>query len=1065
MRTNPIPPLHHGTNDDDEQCHDINVELDGNISIDHENKSSDHKDNELSSSSSSPLSTKHIHIDKDKIWAFHSSCSTTQTNNQINGVDLSTTHNTTMANNSSTTNNPKKKIDPEIYTSSKFGRVYLIDLTEAPLEDADSDLCPNIDSGTMYKQIKQSHECQDGESSTRYVYKLGCLKMMKTTSDNKNKSGKIHNNGNFLKSNNEDSKILCLHRHKVWWMRPVFLDCDTQKGGVIVPPETIFLLGLDDEDDIFLDVNEDNGDDKDHGIAGNKKEAEKVYRLVLPLILPDGNGCTSCSLRSSLTNINDIELHSETGGIVAFYCGIGTDPFQLIEDGVEMAASLSTKFSRPFDDLENNVPIITSSLLSSATIKSKYTSSSFGKRRHVLPPFASKLGYCTWNAFYTQLNGEKIISAAKTLQERDVPIKWMIIDDGWQHTTNDSANNGMQWGERLLSVNRASPVKFASEDDTEKVVIEKTASSPHEQKMLSLKETVTKLKEPKRLEIELNDPHSAHDQGIGLDAVLAWHTLPGYWLGLSNKVENADYDGPPTTLYYPHFSSNMIECDTSVTREKSIVKGIGIANNGILFYDQYHSFLQTCGFDGVKVDAQGVCGFLRPYPTVSARNCEYEYTQNEPHRHHVSYHLQDALASSIIERFSSQCNMKSNRADDIVEESSVSRNIIMCMCHSLDIIYRLPHLYSKTKPLMRASDDFYPENDNCHGPHLVACAFNSLLLGSLAVPDWDMFTTESTITGEMHAMARAISGGPVYFSDKPLEADQSIIERLACKNGMILTCCDYVRPTRNSLLNDPLSKDGYPLILWNVNGYSNNESEITSGVLAVFHLASSGKWCYDSLDFIQSPDFDKVDSIKTITISPLNVEAFRRKIYQNVSFVVMSSQLGMLGIVRVDDSFDVKVKYLQSSIIHLIPIHELSGYVDFVVLGILNLYNSAGAVKGVKYELVGGGSYNSNTYKNNSTNHDKKKISIVIDTFGCGHFFLGYKFKDSFEPSRINVHFNGKKSQNFLINDDTLEPTNENASIDDKILSSIRKKGFCVHCVDLPFHHDFEVGKLEIVIE
>lgn len=66
-----------------------------------------------------------------------------------------------------------------------------------------------------------------------------------------------------------------------------------------------------------------------------------------------------------------------------------------------------------------------------------------------------------------------------------------------------------------------------------------------------------------------------------------------------------------TTLLSPHFSTNIIECDTSVTWEKSIVKGIGIANNRAMFYDKYHSFLQTCGFDGVKVDAdaQGVCGF------------------------------------------------------------------------------------------------------------------------------------------------------------------------------------------------------------------------------------------------------------------------------------------------------------------------------------------------------------------------------------------------------------------------------------------------------------------------
>ena len=124
--------------------------------------------------------------------------------------------------------------------------------------------------------------------------------------------------------------------------------------------------------------------------------------------------------------------------------------------------------------------------------------------------------------------------------------------------------------------------------------------------------------------------------------------------------------------------------------------------------------------------------------------------------------------------------MKYNQANNIAEESSFSRNIIMCMCHSLDIIYRLPYLYSNTKPLMRASDDFYPENDHCHGPHLVACAFNSLLFGSLAVPDWDMFTTsmEDDKFVALHAFARCISSKRLWM---PLwQMRQSIIPWFNC---------------------------------------------------------------------------------------------------------------------------------------------------------------------------------------------------------------------------------------------------------------------------------------------
>ena len=281
----------------------------------------------------------------------------------------------------------------------------------------------------------------------------------------------------------------------------------------------------------------------------------------------------------------------------------------------------------------------------------------------------------------------------------------------------------------------------------------------------------------------------SRSEELGLDAVLAWHALPGYWLGLANGKENDEYDGPNTTLHYPHFSKNIIDNDSSITNEHSIIKGIGIANNATKFYDEYHSFLEECGFDGVKVDAQGVSGYLRPYKSLSIEANEIH--KLESHRHNVSNHLQDALASSIIQRFSSKKHpIKDDHTCDEIELQPSFTNNIMCMCHSPEIIYRLPHLYRNSKPLMRASDDFYPDNDHCHGPHLVACAFNSLLIGNLAVPDWDMFTTDSTITGEMHAMARAISGGPIYFSDKPNQTDPYTIERLVCENGMILSCCD-----------------------------------------------------------------------------------------------------------------------------------------------------------------------------------------------------------------------------------------------------------------------------------
>jgi len=37
------------------------------------------------------------------------------------------------------------------------------------------------------------------------------------------------------------------------------------------------------------------------------------------------------------------------------------------------------------------------------------------------------------------------------------------------------------------------------------------------------------------------------------------------------------------------------------------------------------------------------------------------------------------------------------------------------------------------------SDDFYPRDPASSSPHLAACSYNSLLMGVLIQPDWDMF--------------------------------------------------------------------------------------------------------------------------------------------------------------------------------------------------------------------------------------------------------------------------------------------------------------------------------------
>ena len=58
-------------------------------------------------------------------------------------------------------------------------------------------------------------------------------------------------------------------------------------------------------------------------------------------------------------------------------------------------------------------------------------------------------------------------------------------------------------------------------------------------------------------------------------------------------------------------------------------------------------------------------------------------------------------------------------------------HVINCMCHSSENLYSM-----QRSNLARVSDDFYPLNAASHTAHIVNCAYNSLLMGELVVPDW-----------------------------------------------------------------------------------------------------------------------------------------------------------------------------------------------------------------------------------------------------------------------------------------------------------------------------------------
>ena len=51
-----------------------------------------------------------------------------------------------------------------------------------------------------------------------------------------------------------------------------------------------------------------------------------------------------------------------------------------------------------------------------------------------MPAMLNYLGWCSWDAFYRDVSAEGLQNKAKELQDKNIPVRWFLIDDGWLTT-------------------------------------------------------------------------------------------------------------------------------------------------------------------------------------------------------------------------------------------------------------------------------------------------------------------------------------------------------------------------------------------------------------------------------------------------------------------------------------------------------------------------------------------------------------------------------------------------------------------------------------------------------
>jgi len=148
-------------------------------------------------------------------------------------------------------------------------------------------------------------------------------------------------------------------------------------------------------------------------------------------------------------------------------------------------------------------------------------------------------------------------------------------------------------------------------------------------------------------------------------------------------------------------------------------------------------------------------------------------------------------------------------------------DLINCMGMSSECMFNRPDT-----AISRCSSDFMPEDRVWFGQNVLQSSYNGLLQGQYYVNDWDMWWTDDA-QAVKNSLCHAVSGGPVYVSDKHGRTNPEVLKPMCFLDGRVPMCDLSATPTADCLLIDPTTTDR-PFKLRNLAG--------ESGVIAAYNI-------------------------------------------------------------------------------------------------------------------------------------------------------------------------------------------------------------------------------------
>lgn len=340
-----------------------------------------------------------------------------------------------------------------------------------------------------------------------------------------------------------------------------------------------------------------------------------------------------------------------------------------------------------------------------------------------MPEIFEYFGWCSWDAFQIRVNHEGLLEKAREFKEKNVPVKYAIIDDMWGDAPNlKTSPEGAPFND-MVKVMHASALN-SFEGDPQRF--------------------------PRGLAAAVEDLKAEGIDNIGL-----WFPTTGYWYGL---VEGSPAHKMQKENVAAAAGGRIIAIPDEIHADK--------------YFDKFCAKAREFGCDFVKIDNQ---------------SCHFFYNGMHPIGY-SSKNMQRAIDKAAFKHFGGA--------------------LINCMGMPVECMLNRPD-----SAVSRCSDDFMPESKAWFAKNILECAYNGLLQGRFYINDWDMWWTDDA-QAEKNALCHAISGGPIYVSDKLGRTNPEVLKSLMFDDGRLLRLCDSAIPTEDCIIGNP-TKNAKPFKIRN----------------------------------------------------------------------------------------------------------------------------------------------------------------------------------------------------------------------------------------------------------